>query len=122
MRGGRIRFRRCEWRLPLARTSAQSSRKHALLGSRGAVILNLLEQKFTSMIPAGLPAHAAVAHKTGEISTVCHDAGIVYLPEREPYIVAILTEVDPKKDGQRDTVRKISEAVYLAVTGKKAAR
>ena len=72
------------------------------------------------MIPAGLPSHATVAHKTGEISTVCHDAGIVYLPEREPYIVAILTEVDPDKNGRRETVAKISEAVYKAVTGKAA--
>ena len=85
--------------------------------SRERVIHILLEQKFTSMIPAGLPAHATVAHKTGEISTACHDAGIVYLPEREPYIVAILTEVDPEKNGHRETVKKISEAVYEAITG-----
>ena len=80
----------------------------------------LLNQRFTSMIPAGLPSHATVAHKTGEISTVCHDAGIVYLPEREPYIVAILTEVDSDSNARRDTVAKISEAVYKAVTGKGA--
>jgi beta-lactamase class A len=86
--------------------------------SRGEVLLILLGQKFTSMIPAGLPAHATVAHKTGEISTVCHDAGIVYLPEREPYIVAILTEVDSRRNGRRETVAKISQAVYEAVSGK----
>ena len=90
--------------------------------SRERVIHILLEQKFASMLPAGLPAHATVAHKTGEISTACHDAGIVYLPEREPYIVAILTEVEPEKNGARETVRKISEAVYHAVTGKAASR
>ncbi len=88
--------------------------------SRERVIHILLEQKFTSMIPAGLPLHATVAHKTGEISTACHDAGIVYLPEREPYIVAVLTEVDPSRNGHRETVRKISEAVYQAVTGKRS--
>jgi beta-lactamase class A len=86
--------------------------------SRERAIHILLNQRFTSMIPAGLPSHATVAHKTGEISTVCHDAGIVYLPEREPYIVAILTEVDSDKNGRRETVAKISEAVYKAVTGK----
>ncbi|CAA9218851.1 MAG: Beta-lactamase [uncultured Chthoniobacterales bacterium] len=86
--------------------------------SRDHAIHILLNQRFTSMIPAGLPAHATVAHKTGEISTVCHDAGIVYLPEREPYIVAILTEVDSDKNGRRDTVAKVSEVVYKAVTGK----
>ena len=91
---------------------SKTSREHA--------IHILLQQRFTSMIPAGLPSHATVAHKTGEISTVCHDAGIVYLPEREPYIVAVLTEVDSDSNARRDTVAKISEAVYKAVTGKGA--
>lgn len=86
--------------------------------SRERAIHILLQQRFTSMIPAGLPAHATVAHKTGEISTICHDAGIVYLPEREPYIVAILTEVNPNKNGRRETVAKLSEAVYEALMGK----
>jgi len=69
--------------------------------SKGEVIRILLEQRFNSMIPAGLPPHATVAHKTGEISTACHDIGIVYLPEREPYITAILTEFDPDTEGRR---------------------
>ncbi|HSH39826.1 MAG TPA: serine hydrolase [Chthoniobacterales bacterium] len=88
---------------------SKNSREHA--------IHILLQQRFTSMIPAGLPSHATVAHKTGEISTVCHDAGIVYLPEREPYIVAVLTEVDPDSNGRRETVAKISKVIYEAVTG-----
>jgi beta-lactamase class A len=86
--------------------------------SRDHAIHILLQQRFTSMIPAGLPSHATVAHKTGEISTVCHDAGIVYLPEREPYIVAILTEVNSDANNRREAVAKISQAVYEAVTGK----
>ena len=75
----------------------------------------LLEQRFNSMIPAGLPAHAAVAHKTGEISTACHDIGIVYLPEREPYIAVILTEFDSEREGRRETVAAISEAIYRSL-------
>jgi beta-lactamase class A len=86
--------------------------------SRDRAIHILLDQKFRSMIPAGLPSHATVAHKTGEISTACHDAGIVYLPEREPYIVAILTEVDRDTNDRRDAVGEISKAVFEAVTGK----
>src|SRR5207249_4486254 len=77
----------------------------------------LLEQRFNSMIPAGLPAHAAVAHKTGEISTACHDIGIVDLPEREPYVAVILTEFDSEKEGRRETVAAISEAIYHSVMG-----
>jgi len=83
--------------------------------SKREVIRVLLEQRFNSMIPAGLPPHATVAHKTGEISTACHDIGIVYLPEREPYIAAILTEFDPDTEGRRETVAAISEAIYRSL-------
>ena len=69
------------------------------------------------MIPAPLPAHASVAHKTGEISTACHDAGIVYLPEREPYILVVLTEVAPETNGRRETIAKISAIVFQILTG-----
>jgi beta-lactamase class A len=85
--------------------------------SKEQAIRILLKQRFNSMIPAGLPAHAAVAHKTGEISTACHDMGIVYLPEREPYIAVILTEFDSEGDGRREIVAAISEAIYRWVVG-----
>jgi beta-lactamase class A len=85
--------------------------------SKREAIRILLEQRFNSMIPAGLPAHATVAHKTGEISTACHDIGIVYLPEREPYITAILTEFDPEREGRRETVAAISLAIYRSLLG-----
>jgi beta-lactamase class A len=85
--------------------------------SKQEVIRILLEQRFNSMIPARLPPHAAVAHKTGEISTACHDIGIVYLPEREPYIAVILTEFDPDKNGRRETVAAISELIYRYLSG-----
>jgi beta-lactamase class A len=83
--------------------------------SKEQAIRILLEQRFDSMIPAGLPPHAVVAHKTGEISTACHDMGIVYLPEREPYLAVILTEFDSDRDGRRETVAAISEAIYRSV-------
>jgi beta-lactamase class A len=80
--------------------------------SRDWPINILLQQRFNSMIPAPLPAHASVAHKTGEISTACHDAGIVYLPEREPYILVVLTEVAAETNGRREAIAKISEIVF----------
>ncbi len=55
----------------------------------------LCGQTSRSGIPAGLPpairAAARIAHKTGEISTATHDAGIVFLPGRAPYVLAVLT-------------------------------
>lgn len=88
--------------------------------SRERAINILLQQRFNSMIPAPLPAHASVAHKTGEISTACHDAGIVYLPEREPYILVVLTEVPAETNGRRETIAKISEVVFQMLTGTEA--
>jgi beta-lactamase class A len=85
--------------------------------SRDLAINILLQQRFNSMIPAPLPAHASVAHKTGEISTACHDAGIVYLPEREPYILVVLTEVPAESNGRRETIARISEVVFQTLTG-----
>lgn len=81
-------------------------------------MLNVLhEQEFRSGIPAGLPAHARVANKTGEISTIAHDAGIVYLPKRKPYIVAILTEWEPRTTGRSPTIAAASYMVYEHLTG-----
>jgi beta-lactamase class A len=85
--------------------------------SRDMAINILLQQRFNSMIPAPLPSHASVAHKTGEISTACHDAGIVYLPEREPYILVVLTEVPAESNGRRETIAKISETIFQSLTG-----
>lgn len=76
-------------------------------------------QVFRSGIPAGLPDEARVAHKTGEISTVAHDAGIVYLPKRKPFALVVLTEWDAQKtSGRSDTIARITTAVYERLTGK----
>ncbi len=51
----------------------------------------LLAQELNSKIPAGLPAGTKVAHKTGSITAVSHDAAIVYPAGRKPYVVVVLT-------------------------------
>jgi beta-lactamase class A len=52
----------------------------------------LLAQEFNEKIPAGLPAGTRVAHKTGEITAVSHDAAVVYPPGRKPYVLVVLTK------------------------------
>ncbi len=51
----------------------------------------LLRQEFNEMIPAGLPADVPVAHKTGWITEIDHDGGIVFPPGGSPYVLVILT-------------------------------
>jgi beta-lactamase class A len=76
----------------------------------------LAAQEFNSMIPSLLPAGTQVAHKTGEISTCTHDAGLVLLPGRRPYAVAILTEHPPGLDDPQKAVARISRLVYDLIT------
>ncbi len=89
--------------------------------TREQMIEVLSAQEFNGMIPASLPKEARVAHKTGEISTVCHDAGIVFLPKRKPYVVSILTEWPAHIERRQGCVAEISRTVYECVTGKEAA-
>ena len=74
-------------------------------------------QHFKSGIPAGLPREARVAHKTGEISTIAHDAGLVYLPDRKPYALAVLTEWEPSTPGRSATIAAASYLAYAALIG-----
>ena len=52
----------------------------------------LIHQKHNDMIPALLPVSVKVAHKTGSISGVKHDSGIVYLPDGRKYVLIILSK------------------------------
>ena len=52
-------------------------------------MVEMLErQKFNEGIPAGLPAGTQVAHKTGELTKLHHDAAIVYA--KRPFVLVIL--------------------------------
>jgi len=84
--------------------------------SRG--MLDLLHaQEFRNGIPARLPNAVRVAHKTGDISTIAHDAGVVYPPGRRPYVVAILTEWPRDATRRSETIAEVSHAVFELLTG-----
>jgi beta-lactamase class A len=76
----------------------------------------LLDQRFKSGIPAGLPPAARVAHKSGNISTVHHDAGIVYLEGRQPYVLVILTQF-PSEASAKTAVADVSRDIYECLAG-----
>ena len=77
----------------------------------------LHQQEFKKGIPARLPREVRVAHKTGDISTVAHDAGVVYAPGRKPYVIAILTEWTPDVGNRSSTIASLSHAVYEHLRG-----
>jgi beta-lactamase class A len=57
-----------------------------------AMINILLDQRFNEIIPAGLPPGIKVAHKTGYITHVHHDSGIVFLPDGRKYVLVLLSK------------------------------
>ena len=57
----------------------------------------LSRQTFNDAIPAGVPAGTRIAHKTGNITKIHHDAAIVYGPR--PYVLVVLVRgVQEQKD------------------------
>jgi beta-lactamase class A len=77
------------------------------------MIAMLKRQRFNAGIPAGVPPGTEVAHKTGTITKVHHDAGIVY--GEVPFVLVVLTrgiETEQASDALiADITRRIVQAV-----------
>ncbi|MEO1478796.1 MAG: serine hydrolase, partial [Bacteroidota bacterium] len=83
-----------------------------------AMVEILLDQRHNEMIPARLPSDTRVAHKTGWITRIHHDAAIVY-PEPDassqaPYVLVILTEGIDDYDASAALGASIAGAVHAA--------
>ena len=90
----------------------------AILQSRAAdqkstseMIGILLQQKFNDKIPAGLPGDVKVAHKTGSITAINHDSGIIYPPDGSPYVLTVLTRGFENPDEAKKCIAEISRIV-----------
>lgn len=75
----------------------------------------LLHQEFNGEIPAGLPAGTKVAHKTGWITGVLHDAAVVYPAGRKPYVLVVLTRGIPNDAVARALIADVSRLVYAHI-------
>jgi beta-lactamase class A len=74
-------------------------------------MLDLLkQQRFNHKLPKYLPSETIMAHKTGELNGVSHDAGIVYTNKGD-YIIVVLSDSNYPK-GAEERLAAISKAVY----------
>ena len=77
-----------------------------------AMINILLDQRFNEIIPAGLPPGIKVAHKTGYITHVHHDSGIVFLPDGRKYVLVLLSKDWEDEKAAVKTMVNISAMIY----------
>ncbi len=76
------------------------------------MITILSEQKFNTKIPALLPDSIKVAHKTGSITAIDHDAAIVYLQPDHPYVLVVLTKGIEDHKQAEEVIAKISKLIF----------
>jgi beta-lactamase class A len=55
------------------------------------MLARLARQQVNDRLPAELPPGTVVAHKTGNLGFVTHDAGIIYGPRNAPLVVVAMT-------------------------------
>lgn len=70
------------------------------------------DQQFNEIIPFYLPKDVSVAHKTGSITGVHHDAGIIYLPDGRAYVLVLLSKNLKDFDKGTEQLAGISKTIY----------
>lgn len=85
----------------------------ALTQPNNSLMMSILfDQKFNEIIPAQLPKTAKVAHKTGSITGVQHDSGIVFLPDGRKYVLILLSKNLKSGDEGVKTLAQVSKLIY----------
>ena len=72
----------------------------------------LLDQKFNEIIPALLPKNVKVAHKTGSITGIQHDGGIIFLPDGRKYILILLSRFKGDEKRVIQPMATVSKMLY----------
>ena len=75
----------------------------------------LKEQEYNDMIPARLPDSVAVAHKTGWITGLQHDVGIVFVPGGPTYVVVLLSQNLDDEDAGGAAFAQVSRMMFDAM-------
>ena len=81
--------------------------------SDAKMIAVLKRQMFNDAIPAGLPRGTAVAHKTGNITRIHHDAGVVY--GKRPYVIVLLVRGIQEQKQSAALMARLTKAVHAGV-------
>lgn len=75
----------------------------------------LLDQRHNTLIPAQLPEGVKVAHKTGSITGVHHDSGIIFLPDGRKFVLVILSKGLENAEMATAAMARVARMIYDAV-------
>jgi beta-lactamase class A len=75
----------------------------------------LAAQEFNEMIPAGLPAGIRVAHKTGWITGIQHDGGIIMPLNSPPFVLVVLSRGQPDRAAVQRLAADIARLTWDAL-------
>lgn len=83
-------------------------------GSSEEMISLLKKQAINDRIPKYLPPEITIAHKTGELNTIKHDAGIVFTPKGDYILVMLSDTEDPKTAAEK--MAQLSQEIFIGFT------
>lgn len=89
------------------------------INSRESIIDYMSHVKNNRLIAAGLPQNAQFIHKTGDIGKMLGDAGIVYAPNGQRYIVTIFAKRPYNHHQGKDYITEASKIIYDYIVNKK---
>jgi len=78
----------------------------------GGMIDILMSQHFKNIIGGKLPPEVKVASKSGSITAVCHDSGIVFLPDGRRYVVVLLSRGIEDHKAASQLLSNVSKHIY----------
>ena len=78
-----------------------------------AIMIDILkDQKYDDIIPKYLPKDIEIANKTGMITGVHHDSGIVFLKNGRKYVIVLLSKNMSDMESGTEMMARISELIY----------
>ena len=96
---------------------ALAERRVISAGASATMIDILAAQEHNDGIPAGLPPGTRVAHKTGSITKISHDAGLITRADGSSYVLVVLTRGFAKGDDADEVIASISRAIWKSRRG-----
>lgn len=75
------------------------------------MISMMLNQQINNLLPVGLPDGAQIAHKTGTLDSLLHDAGIIYGPTG-PFVLVVMSSDLNSYNAAYDAFPKLAGRIY----------